>query len=132
MAWATEVNATQITGLTTTETAFQVSAADMKISAAPNDTVLINVRGNTTGTTDHLIVRIYSSSDDAPGAVPDSAQTLAGSDWAIYQEFRITNDRDNEWITYVVRNAKNIAVSVVGTGATDTWTVDLRYSIGTP
>lgn len=132
MAWAAEVAATQITGLTTTETAVQVSAADMQVALAPNEIASIDVRGNTTGTTDHLIVTIYKSSQDSPGATPDSGTALAGSDWAIYAQFRVTTDKDNEWQNFLVAGVREWAVSVVGTGVTDSWTVDLSYSIGTP
>ena len=133
MAWETIVNGIQITSLTTTLTAVQVTGpVDMKVDLEPAEIAHLEVRGNTSGSTDHLIVTVWASALDSPGAVPDSGQTLAGSDWSLYRRFRIVASRDNEWVVFPIRGIRNFAVSVQGTGATDSWTVDTRYRVGVP
>lgn len=133
MAWGTETNATQLDlNTTTNESVFQISAADMKVELAPNEVMHLMVRCNRdAGTTGDCIIRVYASSDSAPGAVPDSAQTIAGSDWAIHQALRVPGaDRSNEWQSFVIRGVRHISCSIQPTSASDSWLGDLKYSIG--
>ena len=64
--------------------------------------------------------------------MPDNTQTLAGSDWSIYTQFRVVADKDNEWQYANIRGVRRFAASVVMTGTTDSVTVNAGYSIGTP
>ena len=131
MAWGTPVSATQLSHTTeTNEKVFQISAADMEVELQPTEVMQLLVKANTTGTTDTMIVRVYTSNAANPGAVPDSAQTLAGSDWALHTAFRIPPGRDNEWQNVVIRNVRFVSVTMQPTGSTDSWTSDLDYVIG--
>lgn len=135
MAWGNRQAFDTINGTPATlgnETALQISAADAKVALAPNEQAHFEIKVDTGGTTDHLIVTIYASNADSPGAVPDNTQTLAGSDWSIYTQFRVVADKDNEWQYANIRGVRRFAVSVVMTGTTDSVTVNAGYSIGTP
>ena len=132
MARVNRVAFTQLTSIAGTLTAFQLSGADAMILVNPGALHQMMLLANSSGTTDDLKVTVYTSNADTPGAVPDSGTALAGSDWAVLQEFiRDSSDSDQEniWFSMLISGVRWWAVSVVrNSGSTDTFTVDCNYS----
>ena len=133
MAWGTPVSATNLTFTAeTNEKVFQISAADMEVEIAPNEIMQLFVKADrTSGTTGDMVARVYTSNVANPGAVPDSSQTLAGSDWALYTAWRIPgSDRDNEWQNISLKGIRWVSVTMEPTSTSDNWTGYLTYNIG--
>ena len=131
MAWGNVVTADSITDLTFTWRALQVSAADWKLSVAPNEIVHFEVKCSLQGVED-LQVRVFVSTADSPGAVPDDTQTIAGSDWAIYQMFRTPSEFSNEFQYYLLEGGRTYAFAVSKDANVASSTLVARASVGTP
>lgn len=133
MSRQNQVAATQLTGIAGTETAFQIAAADFIREINPGATHHIHFRGNSSGTTDPVRFRFFLSTEDAtPSAVPDSSQTLAGSDWSKVIDIVLDSGNalhENVWQSLLLSGYRYWACSVVrASGTTDTFTCDLNYS----
>lgn len=133
MARQDRVAATQLTGIAGTETAFQLAAADFIREINPGATHHITFRGDSSGSTDPVRFRFFVTDEDAtPGAVPDSAQALAGSEWSRLVDVILDSSNalhENVWQSLLLSGYRYWACSVVRpSGSTDTFACDLGYS----
>ena len=128
MAWDAALSATQLTSITT-EAVFQKDAADWKVALAPGESAHVQVKSDM-GATDDVKFSIYGSDLDAPGAVPDAAQSLGGSDWHLITEITVDNvNDDTEWQGLIISGYKWFAVTAQRVGSTDTGiTADMKVA----
>lgn len=113
MAWGAKVNATQLTGVAGTETAFDVTP-----QSNPGEAFHVEVQVNSSGTTDNVIVRFYGTLDDASenwDDVPFLEKTIDATSG---------NDEKELFIIYGVYKWE---ARVIRDGSTDTFTCDLSY-----
>jgi hypothetical protein len=122
MGWRDALDATTMTSITV-EQAYQYSGADLKVEMYNTERAGCKVKVDFPGSpTDNGTFKIFCSDHAAPGAVPDSSQTVAGSDWAEYQVITIDNAYDDEWQDFEIGGHKFFAFSLQRDGSTDTLT----------
>jgi hypothetical protein len=133
MARQNRVQATQLTSIAGTETAFQNLAndADLIVEINPGAVHHVMFKEDSSGTTDSCRFRFFVTNKDIPGAVPDSARALAGSDWGVLQDILLDSGEalhENVWQDLLIAGYRFWACSVVRPSGTDTFTCDLNYS----
>lgn len=132
MAW-TVTSATQLTTVSS-EAVFQASGVDWKIALLPGEIAHCQVKTASSDTTDESKIIVYTTSLNSPGAVPDAAQNLSGSDWGIYTAFVINNvdtaEGDDCWQYFSVAGVRTFAVTAQRNpgDSTDTFTCDLSVA----
>jgi len=116
VAWGSDTSATQLTSVSTEQT------FDAEPQLDPNEFAHVQIIGNSSGTTDNLEVKVYSTLDD----------TSENWDTEPIIEFTIdcTDGNDNDR-SFIVQNVYKFQVGVQRSGSTDTFTADMNYRVGT-
>lgn len=111
MAWSSK---TQIaTSLSAAGTEVYSNAVTMN----PGATAVVQVDGNTNGTTDDLLVRVYSTLD---------ASTETWDNTPVFR-YAMSKNLDPHYCSFVVTGLYKFRVGFVRSGSTDTWTVNAYY-----
>ncbi len=88
------------------------------VSLNPGESALVQVVGNSGGTTDNLIISVYATLDDA------------GENWdtvAIYKfELDCTDGADND-VSFIVSGLYRFRLGFIRSGSTDTIATDADY-----
>lgn len=118
MAWGSKTSATQLTSITTEQ--FFSFGGSTVLSLNPGEAMHILVKANPVGSpTDHLIVAIYGTLDDATETV-----------WALtpWAEFTVDKALDPNYVDFIVSGLFKFRIGVRRSGTTDTITdADCSY-----
>lgn len=114
MAWAADVDATQLTSITS-EQFFSFSGSTW-VTLNPGETANIQVKVDFPSTpTDHALVSVYATMDSS-SEVSDTSNT------PLFGAFQIPNSPDPGIATYVIRGVYKFRVGLKRSGSTDTLT----------
>lgn len=132
MARQNRVAATQLTDIAGTETAFSFGGEEpVEINSGAVHHVQFRVADG--GSTDTFRFRFFVSNFNAPGAVPDAAQSLDGSEWSKLTDVILdlgNADHNDVWQKLLIAGYRWWGCSFVrDAGTTDTAdTADCSYS----
>ena len=117
VAWGSDTSATQLTSVSTEQ------FFDETPQLAANEFARVQIIGNSSGTTDNLEVKVYSTLD----------ATSENWDTEPIIEFTIdcTDGNDNDRSFTVTGDVYKFRVGVQRSGSTDTFTADMNYRVGT-
>lgn len=116
VVWGADTASTQLTTVSTEQ------FFDYKPEPDPNEYVVCQVVGNSSGTTDSLTISVYSTLD------------VAGETWDTVPIFTITldcTDGANNNVTFIVEKLYKFRVGVQRDGLTDTFTADMSHRVAT-
>lgn len=119
MAWGSDTAATQLTSVTT-EQFFDVTP-----SVPVGGYVHCQVIGNSSGTTDNMVIAVYSTLDDST----ENWDTVPAFEF----ELDCTDGNDND-VSFTVHDLYKFRVGVrrADNGSTDSFTADMSYRVATP
>ena len=87
------------------------------VTLTPGESVVIQVDGDTNGTTDDLIVSVYNTLDDTSEAWDDTPVS----------KFAIDKDTDPHSVSITLTGLYRFRLGFVRDGSTDTWTTNAWY-----
>ena len=116
VGWGSDTGSTQLTTISTEQFFSQTPNPD------PNEYVVLQIVGNSSGTTDSLVISVYATLD----AATENWDTVA-----VYSvTLDCTDGADND-ITFVVKDLYKFRVGVARDGSTDTFTADMSHRVAT-
>jgi len=117
MTWGTETAATQLTSITAEQ--FFSFGGSTWVYLNPGEAAHVQVKYNPVGSpTDHLIVAVYGTLDDATQV----------SDVTPFMEFTVDKGSDPNYVSFIVSGLYGYRIGVRRSGTTDTITdADCSY-----
>jgi hypothetical protein len=116
VAWGSDTASTQLTTVSTEQFFSETPQLD------PNEYAHCQVIGNSSGTTDNLIIAVYGTLD------------ASSENWDTVPLFEFTLDctdgADND-VSFIVEKVYKFRVGVRRDGSTDTFTADMNHRVGT-
>jgi hypothetical protein len=116
VGWGSDTAATQLTSVST-EQFFSETP-----QLAPNEFAHVQIIGNSSGTTDNLLIKVYATLD----ASTENWDTVP----IMEIELDCTDGADND-VSFIVQDVYKFRIGVQRDGSTDTFTADMNYRVAT-
>lgn len=114
MAWGSKDTATQLTTVSTEQ------FFDDTPTLTPGELAHVQIVGNSSGTTDNLIIAVYTTLDDST----ENWDTVP----FLELELDCTDGADND-VSFLVAGVYRFRVGVRRSGSTDTFTADMAHRL---